>query len=97
MTGEYDYQIRLACTGTDDFEHILSILKGEHGVREVRTRLLLHDIPMPAARILDPQPGPRDDALGRNLATMKCLVAIAALGRSPDISTSPTPTKWRIR
>jgi Lrp/AsnC family transcriptional regulator, leucine-responsive regulatory protein len=52
-TGEYDYQIRLACTGTDDFEHILAILKGEHGVREVRTRLLLHDIPMPAARILD--------------------------------------------
>lgn len=53
MTGEYDYQIRLACTGTDEFEHILAILKGEHGVREVRTRLLLHDIPMPAARILD--------------------------------------------
>jgi Lrp/AsnC family transcriptional regulator, leucine-responsive regulatory protein len=54
MTGEYDYQIRLACTGTDEFEQILSTLKGEHGVREVRTRLLLHDIPMPAARILDP-------------------------------------------
>jgi Lrp/AsnC family transcriptional regulator, leucine-responsive regulatory protein len=53
MTGEYDYQIRLACTGTDEFEHILGILKFEHGVREVRTRLLLHDIPMPAARILD--------------------------------------------
>jgi Lrp/AsnC family leucine-responsive transcriptional regulator len=53
MTGEYDYQIRLACTGTDEFEHILGILKFEHGVREVRTRLLLHDIPVPAARILD--------------------------------------------
>jgi Lrp/AsnC family leucine-responsive transcriptional regulator len=58
-TGEYDYQIRLACTGTDEFEHILAILKGEHGVREVRTRLLLHDIPMPAARILDPPAGPK--------------------------------------
>ena len=58
-TGEYDYQIRLACTGIDEFEHILAILKGEHGVREVRTRLLLHDIPMPAARILDPPAGPK--------------------------------------
>jgi Lrp/AsnC family leucine-responsive transcriptional regulator len=53
MTGEYDYQIRLACTGTDEFEHILAALKGSHGVREVRSRLVLHDIPMPAARILE--------------------------------------------
>lgn len=53
MTGEYDYQIRLACTGTTEFEGILATLKGEHGVREVRSRLLLHDIPMPGARILD--------------------------------------------
>lgn len=53
MTGEYDYQIRLACTGTDEFERILAVLKTEHGVREVRSRLVLHDIPMPAARILD--------------------------------------------
>ena len=53
MTGEYDYQIRLACTGTDEFERILGMLKGSHGVREVRSRLVLHDIPMPAARILD--------------------------------------------
>ncbi|MEV4319704.1 Lrp/AsnC family transcriptional regulator [Actinocrispum sp. NPDC049592] len=52
VTGEYDYQIRLACTGTAEFEQILSILKGQHGVREVRSRLILHDIPMPAARIL---------------------------------------------
>jgi Lrp/AsnC family transcriptional regulator, leucine-responsive regulatory protein len=53
MTGEYDYQIRLACTGTEEFEQILTVLKGQCGVREVRSRLLLHDIPMPAARILD--------------------------------------------
>ena len=53
MTGEYDYQIRLACTGTDEFEHIIGVLKTRHGVRELRSRLVLHDIPMPAARILD--------------------------------------------
>jgi Lrp/AsnC family leucine-responsive transcriptional regulator len=53
VTGDYDYQIRLACTGTEEFEQILAVLKGEHGVRDVRSRLLLHDIPMPAARILE--------------------------------------------
>jgi Lrp/AsnC family leucine-responsive transcriptional regulator len=53
VTGEYDYQIRLACTDTTEFEGILAELKQTHGVREVRSRLMLHDIPMPGARILD--------------------------------------------
>jgi Lrp/AsnC family transcriptional regulator, leucine-responsive regulatory protein len=53
VTGEYDYQLRLACTGTAEFERILDALKTEHGVREVRSRLLLHDIPMPSARLVD--------------------------------------------
>ncbi|MFE0025829.1 Lrp/AsnC family transcriptional regulator [Amycolatopsis sp. NPDC059021] len=52
-TGEYDYQIRLACTGTDEFERVLAALKGEHGVREVRSRLMLHDIALPGARLLE--------------------------------------------
>lgn len=52
-TGEYDYMIRLECTDTAEFESVLAILKREHGVREVRSRLVLHDLPMPAARILD--------------------------------------------
>jgi Lrp/AsnC family transcriptional regulator, leucine-responsive regulatory protein len=53
VTGEYDYQLRVACTGTAEFERVLHQLKTEHGVREVRSRLLLHDIPLPGARILD--------------------------------------------
>jgi Lrp/AsnC family transcriptional regulator, leucine-responsive regulatory protein len=53
VTGEYDYQLRLACTGTAEFERILDALKTRHGVREVRSRLLLHDIPMPGARLVD--------------------------------------------
>jgi Lrp/AsnC family leucine-responsive transcriptional regulator len=53
VTGEYDYQLRLACTGTVEFERILDALKTEHGVREVRSRLLLHDIPLPSARLVD--------------------------------------------
>jgi Lrp/AsnC family leucine-responsive transcriptional regulator len=52
MTGDYDYQIRLACTGTEEFQQILTTLKRDHGVRDIRTRLLLHEIPLPAARIL---------------------------------------------
>lgn len=53
VTGEYDYQLRLSCTGTDEFEQILDALKRDHSVREVRSRLVLHAIPMPSARILD--------------------------------------------
>ncbi|WP_031468225.1 Lrp/AsnC family transcriptional regulator [Sciscionella sediminilitoris] len=52
-TGEYDYQIRVACTGTADFEQVIATLKRDHGVREVRSRLLLREIPMPAARLLE--------------------------------------------
>lgn len=59
MTGDYDYQIRLACTGTEEFEHILATLKRDHGVREVRTRLLLHEIPLSTARILALHAKPR--------------------------------------
>lgn len=53
VTGEYDYQLRLACTDTVEFEHVLDTLKTEYGVREVRSRLLLHDIPIQSAKILD--------------------------------------------
>lgn len=53
VTGEYDYQLRLACTGTDEFEQVLDALKSAHGVREVRSKMVLHSIPMPGARILD--------------------------------------------
>jgi len=53
VTGEYDYQIRVACTGTEEFEGVLAVLKREHGVREVRSRLLLHHIPLTPGAILD--------------------------------------------
>jgi len=53
VTGEYDYQIRVFCRGTVEFERIVDTLKRDHNVREVRSRLVLHAIPMPGARILD--------------------------------------------
>jgi Lrp/AsnC family transcriptional regulator, leucine-responsive regulatory protein len=53
VTGEYDYQIRVFCRGTVEFERIVDTLKRDHNVREVRSRLVLHAIPMSGARILD--------------------------------------------
>jgi Lrp/AsnC family transcriptional regulator, leucine-responsive regulatory protein len=53
VTGEYDYQLHLSCTGTGEFENIVDALKRDHSVREVRSRLVLHAIPMNGARILD--------------------------------------------
>jgi Lrp/AsnC family transcriptional regulator, leucine-responsive regulatory protein len=53
VTGEYDYQLRLSCTGTEEFELVLDKFKRELGVREVRNRLVLHAIPMAEAWILD--------------------------------------------
>lgn len=53
VTGEYDYQIRVFCRDTSEFERIVDTLKRDHHVREVRSRLVLHAIPMAGARILD--------------------------------------------
>ncbi|MEU4671954.1 Lrp/AsnC ligand binding domain-containing protein [Amycolatopsis sp. NPDC023774] len=40
MTGEYDYQLRLACLDPAEFETVVDRLKREHGVRELRSRLV---------------------------------------------------------
>jgi Lrp/AsnC family transcriptional regulator, leucine-responsive regulatory protein len=52
LTGEYDYQMRLACTDTPDFESVIDRLKGELGVREVLSRLLLHEVPLSLERVI---------------------------------------------
>jgi Lrp/AsnC family leucine-responsive transcriptional regulator len=39
-TGEYDYQLRLACTGTLDLEWVVDSLR-ELGCREVHSRIIL--------------------------------------------------------
>lgn len=44
VTGHYDYQLRLFCTGTTELDQLLSVLKQEAGVVESETRLLLHRI-----------------------------------------------------
>lgn len=51
-TGDYDYQLRIACKDAKEFERIADQLKRNHGVRESRSRLLLRELPLGPARIL---------------------------------------------
>lgn len=53
MTGEYDYQIRLACVDPAEFETVVNQLRQDHGVREIRSRLVLRDIAINASDLLD--------------------------------------------
>ncbi|HEX6447814.1 MAG TPA: Lrp/AsnC family transcriptional regulator [Streptosporangiales bacterium] len=52
-TGEYDYQLRIACRDAVEFERVVDRLKRHHGVRESRSRLLLRELPLGVDRILD--------------------------------------------
>lgn len=53
VTGEYDYQLRMACVDTAEFEQLIERLKHEHGVRELRSRLVLRQIPLDPASVLE--------------------------------------------
>jgi Lrp/AsnC family transcriptional regulator, leucine-responsive regulatory protein len=52
LTGEYDYQLRVACTDAHDFEAVVNVLKAEHSVRELRSRLMLHEVTLGPDRLL---------------------------------------------
>lgn len=45
VTGQYDYMLRLFCTGTAELDGTLTALKERGGVVDSQTRLLLHRIP----------------------------------------------------
>ncbi|MQA01448.1 MAG: AsnC family transcriptional regulator [Streptosporangiales bacterium] len=51
-TGEYDYQLRIACRDAREFERVADQLKRNHGVRESRSRLLLSELPLGPDRLL---------------------------------------------
>jgi Lrp/AsnC family leucine-responsive transcriptional regulator len=53
LTGEYDYQLRVACADPAEFESVIDRLKRDHGVRELRSRLLLHEVELGVARLLE--------------------------------------------
>jgi Lrp/AsnC family leucine-responsive transcriptional regulator len=54
VTGEYDYQLRLACVDTREFEAVIDRLKAELGVRELRSRLVLHEVSLSLERAIEP-------------------------------------------
>jgi Lrp/AsnC family leucine-responsive transcriptional regulator len=45
VTGQYDYVLRLFCTGTAELDSVLTALKEKGGVVDSQTRLMLHRIP----------------------------------------------------
>lgn len=53
LTGDYDYQLRVVCVDAAEFEIIIDRLKRDHGVRELRSRLLLHEVQLGVERLLD--------------------------------------------
>lgn len=52
LTGEYDYELRLACVDPAEFETVIDLLKRDHGVRELRSRMLLHEVTLGPHRLL---------------------------------------------
>ncbi len=53
LTGDYDYLLQMACVDPEEFEQVIDHLKRDHGVREVRSRLVLHEVPITLDRLLD--------------------------------------------
>ncbi|MEU8973294.1 Lrp/AsnC ligand binding domain-containing protein [Streptomyces monashensis] len=54
LTGDYDCRLRVACTDAREFEAVVIRLKADFGVRESRSRLLLHEVPLGPDRPLEP-------------------------------------------
>ncbi|MBO0820282.1 MAG: Lrp/AsnC family transcriptional regulator [Nocardiopsaceae bacterium] len=52
LTGEYEFQLRLACADPQEFGAVVDRLKDDLGVREARSRLLLHEVPLGPGRVL---------------------------------------------
>ena len=53
VTGEYDYQLRVVCVDAHEFETVIDRLKADLGVREARSRLMLHEVPLGPERLLE--------------------------------------------
>jgi Lrp/AsnC family leucine-responsive transcriptional regulator len=53
ITGEYDYALRIVCAHPAEFETIIDLLKRDHGVRDLRTSLLLREVSLGPAGLLD--------------------------------------------
>jgi hypothetical protein len=46
------YELRVVCANSAEFEAVIDVLKRDHGVRELRSRLLLREVPLGPAGLL---------------------------------------------
>ncbi|MGH2835812.1 MAG: Lrp/AsnC family transcriptional regulator [Solirubrobacteraceae bacterium] len=53
LTGDYDYLLEVACADPEEFEQVLDRLKRDYGVREVRSRLVLHEVPIELEKLVN--------------------------------------------
>ncbi|WP_431696061.1 Lrp/AsnC family transcriptional regulator [Kocuria rhizophila] len=53
LTGEYDYQLHIVAADTAELESLIELLKREFGVASVNSRLILREVPVDKARLLD--------------------------------------------
>jgi Lrp/AsnC family leucine-responsive transcriptional regulator len=52
ITGEYDYELRVACANHAEIETVIDRLKEELGVRELRSRMILGEVDLSPAGLL---------------------------------------------
>ncbi|TQF03079.1 Lrp/AsnC family transcriptional regulator [Kitasatospora acidiphila] len=53
LTGDYDFQLRVVCADAREFESVIDRLKADLGVRELRSRLVLHEVSLGLERVLE--------------------------------------------
>lgn len=53
LTGEYDYQLHIVCSGATELESVIERLKSDYGVASVNSRLILREVPVDKAKLLD--------------------------------------------
>jgi Lrp/AsnC family leucine-responsive transcriptional regulator len=53
LTGDYDYLLQVACVDSEEFEQVADRLKRDHGVREIRSRLILREVPIDLERLVN--------------------------------------------
>ena len=64
LTGWYDYQLRVVCADTTEFELVIEVLKHEHGVRQLESHLVLREVPLGLAGLLNRPDKPTRPASG---------------------------------
>lgn len=53
LTGQWDYQLRVVCADTAEFETVIEVLRQEHGVRRLESHLVLREVHLGLSRLLN--------------------------------------------